>query len=72
MKDTFLFIRSSNIGTMSGLSESETTRAKAIFKLMDTDASGTVTIDEICSVHDSDKAEMMKMIDTDGDGKLRL
>jgi len=55
---------------MSGLSESETKRATAIFKLMDTDASGTVTIDEICSVHDSDKAEMMKMIDTDGDGDV--
>merc|ERR1711918_264058 len=37
---------------------------------MDDDNSGTVTLDEICIVHDSDRDQMMKILDADGDNNI--
>jgi len=42
-------------------------RAFGIYKLMDYDKSGTIEVDEICIVHDSDKDNMIKLLDTNGD-----
>ena len=52
------------------LTDSEKQRGEAIFKLMDADGSGTVSIDEICIVHDSDKSDMLKILDADGNGQV--
>jgi len=37
---------------------------------MDADKGGTVSIDEICIVHDSDREQMIKILDADGDGEV--
>merc|ERR1712216_820052 len=55
---------------MTDLNESERARGLAIFTLMDDDSSGTVDIDEICIVHDSDRDAMLKILDNNGDGEV--
>ena len=52
------------------LSDEETRRGLGIYQMMDSNNSGTVTIDEICIVHDSDKEAMVGILDTDGDGQV--
>lgn len=37
---------------------------------MDADNGGTVDIDEICIVHDSDREQMLKILDADGDAQV--
>lgn len=39
---------------------------------MDVDGGGTVDIEEICIVHDSDKEAMMKILDADGNKEVRV
>merc|ERR1712086_256982 len=58
------------MGTMSGLDDKEKERGAAIFKLMDQDNSGEVDVDEICIVHDSDREQMLKILDADGDKSI--
>merc|ERR1712022_34553 len=41
-----------------------------IFELMDADKGGTVDIDEICIVHDSDREAMLKILDADNNGEV--
>ena len=38
---------------------------------MDADHGGTVDIDEICIVHDSDREQMLKILDADGNNEVR-
>merc|ERR1711912_174046 len=45
-------------------------RVHKLFKLMDLDNSGTVDVDEICIVHDSDKDNMIKLLDANGDNMV--
>merc|ERR1712130_29536 len=52
------------------LNESERSRGLAIFTLMDADGGGTVDINEICIVHDSDRDAMLKILDNNGDGEV--
>merc|ERR1711907_693137 len=42
-------------------------RIHKLFQMMDYDKSGTIECDEICTVHDSDKDNMIRMLDTNGD-----
>merc|ERR1712054_521130 len=57
--------------TMSiDLNDSERQRGLAIFTMMDADEGGTVDIDEICIVHDSDRDAMLKILDNNGDGEV--
>lgn len=53
------------------LDQKEQTRGLAVFDLMDADKGGTVSIDEICIVHDSDREAMIGILDSDGDGEAR-
>jgi len=55
---------------MSSLADNERARGIGLFKLMDADNSGSVSIDEICIVHDSDRESMVGILDTDGDGEV--
>merc|ERR1711998_240408 len=55
--------------TMS-LNDDERKRGTAVFNLMDMDKGGTVDIDEICIVHDSDRDQMLKILDADGNGEV--
>merc|ERR1712196_590200 len=55
---------------MGDLSDAEKQRGIAIFELMDADKGGTVDIDEICIVHDSDREQMLKILDADGNGEV--
>merc|ERR1719453_2696665 len=52
------------------LNEDEKKRGIAVFNLMDRDGGGTVDIDEICIVHDSDREQMVKILDADGDNEV--
>merc|ERR1711934_1173331 len=52
------------------LTDEETARGVKIFNLMDADKGGTVDIDEICIVHDSDREQMLKILDADGNGEV--
>lgn len=52
------------------LSDAEKQRGAAIFTLMDADGGGTVDIDEICIVHDSDREAMLKILDADNNGEV--
>jgi len=56
-------------GEMS-LTDDETARGVAVFNLMDADHGGTVDIDEICIVHDSDREQMLKILDADGNNEV--
>merc|ERR1712196_563648 len=55
---------------MGDLSDAEKQRGIAIFELMDADKGGTVDIDEICIVHDSDREAMLKILDADNNGEV--
>merc|ERR1711943_107779 len=55
--------------TMS-LNDDERKRGTAVFNLMDMDKGGTVDIDEICIVHDSDREAMLKILDADNNGEV--
>merc|ERR1712167_541798 len=52
------------------LTDEEKERGTNVFKLMDADGGGTVDIDEICIVHDSDRDAMLKILDNNGDGEV--
>merc|ERR1712072_1544878 len=52
------------------LTEKEKERGRAIFKMMDVDGGGTVDVEEICIVHESDKEAMMKILDADGNSEV--
>merc|ERR1711998_60602 len=52
------------------LTPKEKERGRALFDLMDIDKGGTVDVDEICIVHESDKDAMMKILDSDGDKQV--
>merc|ERR1711934_288950 len=57
--------------SMAGqLTEKEKERGRAIFNMMDVDQGGTVDIEEICIVHESDKEAMMKILDADGNKEV--
>merc|ERR1711918_288473 len=58
------------MGTAMSLTDEEKTRGTAIFNLMDADGGGTVDIDEICIVHDSDREAMLKILDADGNNEV--
>ena len=45
-------------------------RGRAIFNMMDGDGNGTVDVDEICMVHDSDKEAMLNVLDVDGNKEV--
>ena len=45
-------------------------RGIKIFNMMDIDDSKSVDIDEICIVHDSDREQMLKILDADGDKQV--
>merc|ERR1712046_188520 len=52
------------------LTDEEKERGTNVFKLMDADGGGTVDIDEICIVHDSDREAMLKILDADGNNEV--
>merc|ERR1712166_630558 len=54
------------------LTAKETERGEEIFKMMDLDGGGTISIDEICIVHDSDRDQMLKILDADGNKEVEL
>ena len=54
----------------SDLPNSERERGLAVFNLMDVDGGGSVSIDEICIVHDSDKDSMIQILDADESGEV--
>merc|ERR1711998_328212 len=56
--------------SMSNLNDEERERGMKIFNLMDADGGGTVDIDEICIVHDSDREQMLKILDADGNNEV--
>merc|ERR1712216_492795 len=60
----------SNLIMADSLTPKEVERGSAIFKLMDADDSGTVEIEEICIVHDSDRESMLRILDEDGNGQV--
>jgi len=45
-------------------------RAHMLFHMMDVDHSGTVDLDEMVIVHDSDKESMIKILDSNQDGQV--
>merc|ERR1712159_240258 len=45
-------------------------RAFKLFKMLDLDGNGTIEVDEICIVHDSDKDAMIKVLDANGDNQV--
>jgi len=45
-------------------------RAHKLFMMMDVDKSGTVDLEEMVIVHDSDKEEMIKILDQNNDGQV--
>merc|ERR1712139_257170 len=45
-------------------------RAFKLFKMLDLDGNGTIEVDEICIVHDSDKDNMIKVLDANGDNQV--
>jgi large subunit ribosomal protein L7e len=53
-----------------GLTGPEKGRAHKLFQMMDVDHSGTVDLDEMVIVHDSDKESMVKILDTNQDGQV--
>jgi len=53
-----------------GLTGPEKGRAHKLFQMMDVDRSGTVDLDEMVIVHDSDKESMVKILDTNEDGQV--
>merc|ERR1719164_56685 len=55
---------------MAGLGDDEKERGMKLFTLMDQDGGGTVDVDEICIVHDSDRDQMLKILDADGNGEV--
>merc|ERR1712146_426617 len=55
---------------MSDLNDTEKSRGIAIFDMMDADGGGTVDIQEICIVHDSDREAMLKILDADNNGEV--
>merc|ERR1712196_72424 len=55
---------------MGDLSDAEKQRGIAIFNMMDADGGGTVDIQEICIVHDSDREAMLKILDADNNGEV--
>merc|ERR1711907_154910 len=55
---------------MSDLNDTEKSRGIAIFNMMDADGGGTVDIEEICIVHDSDREAMLKILDADNNGEV--
>merc|ERR1712166_225028 len=60
-----------NIKAMAGnLTDEEKTRGTGVFNLMDADGSGQVDVDEICIVHDSDRDQMIKILDADGNNEV--
>ena len=54
------------------LNDEETSRGLKIFKMMDADGGGTVDINEICIVHDSDREQMLKILDADGNNEVTI
>merc|ERR1740130_304901 len=52
------------------LTDEEKTRGTGVFNLMDADGSGQVDVDEICIVHDSDRDQMIKILDADGNNEV--
>merc|ERR1712216_249360 len=45
-------------------------RAHKLYKMMDIDKSGSIDVDEICIVHDSDKDAMIAQLDANGDKQV--
>merc|ERR1712205_294834 len=45
-------------------------RAHKLYKMMDIDKSGSIDVDEICIVHDSDKDSMIAQLDANGDKQV--
>merc|ERR1711959_258157 len=45
-------------------------RAFKLFKMLDLDGNGTIEVDGICIVHDSDKDAMIKVLDANGDNQV--
>merc|ERR1711959_643436 len=52
---------------MAALTGPEKGRAHKLYAMMDLDNSGSIEVDEICIVHDSDKDNMIKKLDANGD-----
>merc|ERR1712188_244940 len=55
---------------MAALTGPEKGRAHKLYAMMDLDNSGTIEVDEICIVHDSDKDNMIKKLDANGDNMV--
>merc|ERR1712139_520097 len=58
------------MGRNMSLTDEERRRGVGVFNLMDMDGGGTVDIDEICIVHDSDREQMLKILDADGNNEV--
>ena len=41
-----------------------------MFDMMDVDQGGTIDVQEICIVHESDKEAMIKILDADGNSEV--
>merc|ERR1712188_16040 len=52
------------------LTEKDKERGRALFNLMDVDNNGSVDVEEICIVHDSDKDTMLQILDADGNKQV--
>merc|ERR1712216_459581 len=52
------------------LTTKEKERGRAVFDMMDVDKGGTIDVQEICIVHESDKEAMIKILDADGNSQV--
>merc|ERR1712021_318323 len=51
------------------LTTKEKERGRVVFDMMDVDQGGTIDVQEICIVHESDKEAMIKILDADGNSE---
>jgi len=52
------------------LTTKEKERGRLVFNMMDVDQGGTIDVQEICIVHDSDKEAMIQILDADGNSEV--
>merc|ERR1712194_251308 len=52
------------------LTDKEKQRGRSVFDMMDIDGGGTIDVQEICIVHESDKEAMIKILDADGNSEV--
>merc|ERR1712028_200343 len=52
------------------LTTKEKERGRVVFDMMDVDQGGTIDVQEICIVHESDKEAMIKILDADGNSEV--